>query len=239
MMNCRVRKDFRILAPYFVAALVVHFLAWGYAMNVTGGYWPLVLILNYMIQMIFITLIAVLPFGIEFDHNTWERLFSLPISRRRIWWEKTLLVTLLCIILCGVYLFYFPVGYIAEFRNESQQMNRGDLASVYSLFFYLVLLPIFMGPSIALHCRQTHIAFWRTLIYSLGTLIVLFILLACIEELPYFRKVREFIEWIHDSFLVEPFYGRFGLYTPLIVCAVPWCILAYVLARRRFERMEV
>ena len=152
--------------------------------------------------------------GQEFHHRTMGLLLSQPVSRRRIWWEKMLVLgaALLSLVLWLIVLGALK-WHLSPFRFRSDDDQFGAIATL--------LLPLFLGfctaPMLTLLARGT-----------IGGIALTFlcpwvVFLFCLWILPdEFASARR---WIANTMV---FLTAYGIYAGVLL----------LLGFRRFQRME-
>ena len=231
-MRQRLLKDFRALAPCFFLTLAVALGGWIYSRDDAAGDRARVMSFVFLIQFCTLSIMGVLPFGMEFDHGTWQRLLSLPIRRAQIWREKIGLLASMAAVVYAVDAAYFISIFPAPAQNTPAFSAPIGFMYLLSVFLYFSILTLFFGPCTSLYSRHSHIAFWRSMLYSLGTLCALFFLMFLLSVSEFAqRAVRSILNFFFTQAEAEIFV--------LMLYTVPWCALAYVLAWRRFKHMEV
>jgi len=238
-MNPRLKKEFRVLAPYAIAAILTA-LAVGIWVDVAN---PVNVAMHRMIVLtihfILFLMMSVLIFGAEFSDKTMERLLAQPMSRVRLWREKMgiLLVMLAALVIFDVIIqHWITFEYVkagAALRGEDFQ-NYWKMFPIYNISFYLfvttsalALLAFSSGPLMVLYLRQSHVAFWAALVAPVF-LFVLFMGIDSFILLPIF-KVSLFVQ----------IQIRFGDAGEVSIPSMIWALIAYFLARRRFMTLEV
>ena len=231
-MKQRLLKDFRALAPCFFLALAVALGGWIYSRDEPAGDRAGVLSFVFLIQFCLLSLMGVLPFGMEFDHGTWQRLLSFPIGRVRIWREKIGLLASMALVVYAVDAAYFISVFPTPVKYASWFSNPNGFILILTVFLYFSILTLFMGPCTSLYSRQSHVAFWRSLLYTMSTLCALVfpaLLLSKSERAQ--RVLTSILNYFFTQAEAEIFI--------LTLNMIPWCVLVYVLAWRRFKHMEV
>jgi len=222
----RLWKDFRNLTPWTVAILATFVLGFvsvshhspeSHEMDLING----LVLVGYAVAS---CIAAALLFGQEYDYGTIGSLLAQPVSRKRIWNEKMLfllgyLFILFLLVQIGVYQIQ---RYLGQTRETLFFANRVVTNSTVLILF----LAWASGPLFALLLKETHTAFWATLMVvpTLSLILSFYIGLADFSGV----KIR------HES--GERFSGLVFLAGfPVVV----WCWFAYLLARRRFLTLEL
>jgi hypothetical protein len=87
-MKRYISKEWRIIAQVAAAILCVHLLAYAELLLNADRFWPHTQKFLITVQWVLFHILAVLPFGMEFQSGSMGRLLSQPISRKLIWWRK-------------------------------------------------------------------------------------------------------------------------------------------------------
>lgn len=226
-MKTRLWKEFRILALAWVVAVIVAPMAeYGFFHKMDELFYM------FVIQVFACFVMGSQAFGTEFTLGTMERLLSQPVGRERIWREKMLVLGLLVfssfIVMCIAFLllqykiFSEPLpppwmridpDFASFFRSNLDKWFA--LAVVFGLAY---LSAVCGGPLMSLYLRQSHTAFWASII------IPVIIVLLFHEMIP-----SNFVNQNIFNFLFEIVFNPLSL----------WCIISYILARRKFMRLEV
>jgi len=189
---------------------------------------PYLALIHYLVFL----LVAVSLFGAEFKHQTMARLLAQPVSRRRIWSEKSL-----------AYLLIVSVVFVCEwfiygktlFRTGRLYQAWDPMISWILCFLSVAALALASGTLTSLFLRQTHTAFWAALVLPVLVFLVLTAGDALILNLVFGFSLSDWIlNW---------FYFRSGL-TSIDLClfdmgAVLWFALVYPLAWLKFKKLEV
>lgn len=185
---------------------------------------------------------AVIPFGREFGYGTWNRLLSMPITRKRIWWEKIWVLSFSITTIWIVDLYYIHDIYQTAFKhNVNWIYERANPIIIYQTsLLYCTLLAFTFGISMSLHSRQTFVAFWRTFILVLGTLaLFMFSAFFINEDYSKIKLLKKLYDNIYDSRILVQLYKRFNLEGIVLLFAVPWCGIAGYSAYRLYKNLEV
>jgi len=213
-MRRRLRKEIRALWPYWLGfwALEALFLVFAFSEEFHPVLGPAV-ILGLAAAA---ALLGVAVFGSEFGNGTMERLLSEPISRNRVWNEKTLFLA----VITGIV--PLAAGLIIPFEDPFS--NTYPFVSSLALTIFLISLGF--GPLLSLVFRQTHLAFWGLLVAVLGWYLAITVLDLLIR-IP-FPAI-----WLSN--LLPRFLWHF--YAPLLF--LPASIAGFFLGRRKFLRLEL
>jgi len=163
------------------------------------------------------------------------RLLSEPISRKRIWREKTgvLSAVLLSVLIAE----RIVVEFAANIRYAGYQSNLVYIGYTSVIAMWMLCV----GPYLALHSRKGQTTFWAALvsIAILGPSTV-FLVAVILDYSPEPSGILSRLllalrptERAH-SYPVFATFCKYGI-LPLF----PWCILGWLLARRRFFLLEV
>lgn len=150
----RIKNDFvGALLAWFIALLLPVFALW----FSLGGRDEMVFF--FVVHTVSCLLLLVYPFAHEYEHKTWRLLFSQPISRERVWFEKLLASVLLS---GSIVALYIPVYWIQE--RESY---------LYWLFpawiFFCVVAPV-----VSLLTRSYFLTLFALMAYGLGLLLYVY-----------------------------------------------------------------
>lgn len=231
-MKKRLYKEFQIIKwPFIIAALSFPFtflitedpeLRWN---------------IPIAIQLLCCAIMGSAIFGQEFEHSTMEKLLSYPLSRIRIWREK-MLVLGFCT--AGAALvnsinpeYYFPGTTHGNFLPNLQDLSYiNERQNIFLNFIipiglgYLALLC--SGIFMSLYIRKTHTAFWGALTSTL------FIMILWQIVIPLGFSLLGI-----SSMLYNEVYQTFDKNTNISLPLFLWSIAAYLLARKKFMKLEV
>lgn len=172
--------------------------------------------------------------GSEFENNTLERLLSQPVPRTRLWREKIGVlagcVGIIFLMSLAVFYLFTNLSLIAllDFFHLARFNGLAVLLNFFIPAACAYLSSITAGTLMALYLKKTHTAFWASLTATALILVVWQFLLSIIlsilgmKVLLYGEKAQEYGKAI-----------QIGI--PLFL----WCIISYLLARRRFMTLEV
>jgi len=189
---------------------------------------PYLALIHYLVFL----LIAVSLFGTEFKHQTMARLLAQPVSRRRIWSEKSL-----------AYLLIVSVVFVCEWFINGKTLFRtghicGDWCPMISWVLCLLsvaALALASGTLTSLFLRQTHTAFWAALVLPVLVFLVLTAGDALILNLVVGFSVSD---WILNWFYFRSGFTSIDLFL-FDVGAVLWFAFVYPLAWLKFKKLEV
>lgn len=203
---------------------------------------------------------AVRIFGAEFEYGTLGRLLSQPITRRRIWLEKSAAFFLVVFVLLAAHdVCYLAVTPRLKLMEEASAaithrigLERGMqgyegqtnflsnfflpvLGSQFTLF-YISLLALSCGLTASLFIRKTYTAFWAALVFPLcAVCLVMVIDSMCLKGSPIISMInrmgREGINMI-------PFNVDSDI-NVLCQFIVLWSLIVYPLGWFKFKRLEV
>lgn len=192
------------------------------------------LFMNYLCVL----LIAVTLFGAEFRHQTMARLLAQPVSRSRIWWEKTLsfflIIFMVLVSQCIAFSVLWRIATAFGFHAEFSRFRA--TASLYLLvggWFCAVALA--SGVLMSLWLRQTHTAFWAALVLPPAAFLVcysvdLFLLAPLLHVSP--------LGWIVSK--TPALFGKYSEDTTVFFMVIAlWSCVAYPLAWLKFKKLEV
>lgn len=182
-------------------------------------------------------------FGDEFSNGSIQRLLAQPVSRTRIWIEKTcalalfvITVLLLDFLLCQTMLLN-----IARIDHAYQLIrNGGSLVgrfhhmkmdpALWSIFLF-GMMALATAPTLSLWLRQTHTTFWASIVLPLGvTMIVAYL----VEWLDYKPNITLFVpQWVKHLDI----FNNGNLELTLVVAL--WFAILYPLGWFKFKRLEV
>lgn len=230
----RLKKELRLLgAPTLVAVGAGLYAAYS-ASSCLRPYNNLVVPAAAIAQMLLAFLICTLAFGSEFGFSTMARLLSQPVSRTRLWREKmgVLGLVLLTILAADVplFAFYHHVKTVSGAPVVTGPVGR-LLDSGLGLGIFVGLVALGTAPLMALYLRQTHTAFWASLVTP-----VLLAILAAFLDITFIQPLAKVGVFDRVNNALFPTLGDYGL--PLSFC-LPYATLTYFLARRRFLNLEV
>lgn len=215
-MPQRLLKEFWNLAPCTVAVLATYI--WGavsvsmwstsYDLDVLAG-----LVLGGYV--ILCALAASMVFGQEFDVGILDSFLSQPVSRKRLWREKMgFLFVYLGILFCLHEILGHHIRIFEESLTRSGPSFHTTPLALAFLFFAWS-----SGPFFSIVTRQTHTAFWLTIL-----------------SLPILSMV-----W-HASLYLVTFSDdalRLGSASKRVTPILLWAFVAYFLRRNRFLKMEL
>jgi len=159
-MSGLLKKEIRLLLPNWGAAMALAFLAWLIAGNLTstsGLQFPIFIILSCCLGPVMVVMMALDSFGRELSAGTFANLLAQPVSRTRIWWTKTLVLTVALGSACAFW-------WVAL---QANQVLRPDLGEVHKAFGQVALIPLVIYSGAlwtVLLLRQVAAAFWLTVI---------------------------------------------------------------------------
>jgi hypothetical protein len=210
-----------------------------------------------LIHYLAFLLISVSLFGAEFKHQTMARLLAQPVSRLRIWFEKSLafLVIVLIVLVSGWFICGRSVPGLARIYQTmalKQGLFVGPWYPVTSWVLCLLsvaALALANGTLASLFLRQTHTAFWVALVLP----VVVFLLLTAADTLIVKAVFGVSVaDWFQDQTLFgfalgdwqpgQTFskYERFPIDFFLSDAAgALWFALVYPLAWLKFKTLEV
>jgi hypothetical protein len=228
-------------------------IAYNDSWEVLKGVLPYFALVHYLAFL----LIAVALFGAEFKHRTMARLLAQPVSRRRIWFEKSLayLLIVLAVLVCGWFIYgkSLPgMGRMYHIRALKEGLFVGPWYPVTSWVLCLLsvaALALANGTLASLFLRQTHTAFWAALVLP----VVVFLLLTAADTLIVKAVFGVSVaEWFQDQTLFgfalgdwqpgQTFskYERFPIDFFLSDAAgALWFALVYPLGWLKFKNLEV
>ena len=200
---------------------------------------PYLALLHYLVFL----LIAVSLFGAEFKHQTMARLLAQPVSRRRIWFEKSLAyLFIVSVVLVCEWLIYRKlfrgIEPMYQMAVSEQDVPIGPWypgTSWILCFFSVAALALASGTLTSLFLRQTHTAFWAALVLP----VLAFLLLAAGDTLI----LNLVFGFSVSDWILNWFYFRSDL-TFIDLClfdmgAVLWFAFVYPLAWLKFKNLEV
>lgn len=237
----RLYKELTVLYPYLLAAVAIQAGGWYYTRRMELYIQLCLAFATIPLQLLIVHIASVLPFGVEFREGVCNRLLSAPISRRRIYWEKTLvlcgvLVLIACVVawhlrqVCAVLL---QVG-VSEI--ERMKGTQEYFYAIYLLFVMGVLFVLFTGPLLSVLLKRAYAALWASAMATFVFYLILFCLNESINGYPK-NKVR--YEALLNLPSIEPIFHKIGLALPFAVYTIPWCAAAFLLARWRWKNLEV
>jgi hypothetical protein len=228
----RLYKEFRIIKWPFIAAILSV---------------PLTLLITEdcqlrwkiptTVQLLCCALMGSAIFGQEFEYGMMEKLLTQPTSRVRIWREK-LLVLVLCAgsgflvnlinpeyCLPGLIrgFFFLNLDTVA-YRNKERNIFLKAIIHIGPAYLAIMCA----GSCAALYIRKTHTAFWGSLTSTLFIMI-----------LWQFMISLGFSLFGMSSILYST---RFQTYDNTIYITLPmflWGMVIYILARKKFMKLEV
>jgi hypothetical protein len=255
----RVLKDIREAWPYWVGMVVLSLLpiaaGWRtFAMKPDhGGFaatldrfreaWQGILPYFALIHYLVFLLIAVSLFGAEFKRQTMARLLAQPVSRRRIWFEKSLayLLTISAVLVCEWRIYgklFRAIEPLYQLAVSEQDAPFGPWYPVTSwvlCFLAVAALALASGTLTSLFLRQTHTAFWAALVLPVLVFLVLMAGDALILNLVFGFAVSG---WVQNWF-----YFRSNLLSVDLclfdMAAALWFVIVYPLAWLKFKKLEV
>jgi hypothetical protein len=151
-MNAFVKKEIRLLLPGFIMLIVLFFVCVFLSME------------NHVVRNAAVILcpamavyMALNSFGGEMSSGTFSMLLAQPISRRRIWRTKTLLL--------GTALFFGGILWsVFLYIGAAYSTEAKDVTELF-VFGWLILLAIYSGSLwTVLLLRQVAAAFWFTIL---------------------------------------------------------------------------
>lgn len=218
----RIAKETREILPMWALACIVVWMGLLYLPD-TASEAEVLFPIPVTLHVLF-SLMAAAAFGREFSYGTMARLLAQPVSRSRIWAEKTVL---LAAAFASVLLLFGAVMFASWGRLCA--VHNWTVEDQWRIGEFLALAPLFSAAMVLCNAslaagfvRQTFTAFWITLLAP----IALVVGLVAIDEM-FLHPLFGFT--IHLSI----FHNQL---TPLVAL---WCAAAYPLAWNRFRRMEV
>ncbi|HEV2330656.1 MAG TPA: ABC transporter permease [Verrucomicrobiae bacterium] len=172
-MNWLVKKEIRLLLPAWIAAMLLAIVApWVLPVQYALGH-----SLGSLIQLLFplgVLILAITPFGQEFNSGAISTLLAQPLDRRRIWRTKTTILALAFLIVCLAAFGSFLCRFNAIAEDATNLSFNGALGS--PAFWAEFRLDTLEGLAISalvsfsgglwttLLFRQMTAAFWFTLL---------------------------------------------------------------------------
>lgn len=154
-MSGLLKKEIRLLLP-----------SWGAALLLVSGLWLVksspsaddgVEFLLFCVSPVLMVMLALNSFGRELSAGTFANLLAQPVSRRRIWWTKSLV---LAVALGSV----FALWWMTLLANPGMRQDPGEVHKAFGQFALLPLL-IYSGALwTVLLLRQVAAAFWLTVL---------------------------------------------------------------------------
>jgi ABC-type Na+ efflux pump permease subunit len=158
-MNPLVKKEIRLLLQSFLIGVALTF---GnlFLKGEQVGFNALVVVVSFFSCSAIAVFMALNSFGAEISSGTFSMLLAQPISRRRIWWTKTLLLG--AALLIGG-LLWCLILYL-RFEVLGHPRGLGDFEDIF-IGTWLFLLVIYSGALwTVLLFRQMAAAFWFTIL---------------------------------------------------------------------------
>lgn len=158
-MSPLVKKEIRLLLPSFLIGVALTF---GnlFLKGEQVGFNAVVVVVSFFSCSAIAVFMALNSFGAEISSGTFSMLLAQPISRRRIWWTKTLLLG--AALLIGG-LLWCLILYL-RFEVLGHPRGLGDFEDIF-LGTWLFLLVIYSGALwTVLLFRQMAAAFWFTIL---------------------------------------------------------------------------
>jgi hypothetical protein len=225
MLRSLIKKEWRIIAPVAAAIICVHLLAYAELLLNADRRWSDMCAFLLMVQWVLFHILAVLPFGMEFQSGSMERILSQPMSRKRIWWKKVkpMLVFFVLIVPFNT-LLLSVVGVFAGAKIKYELFDYSLLMNGY----YLLAAIVATGGGL---CMSIYA---RRLLVALVAALLLPMLIYSVLVGSY--SVSYYLGWI--AYNIGPSTYKM-VFTFLVVLAMIYAATTYTLAYRRFMRLEV
>jgi ABC-type transport system involved in multi-copper enzyme maturation permease subunit len=228
-------KEWRIIASVAAVILCVHLLAYAELLLNADRHWPDTMNFLTTAQWVLFHILAVLPFGMEFQSGSMGRLLSQPMSRVHIWWKKVtpLVVFFTLIILLNILINIFlyvvletPIfnnrtsGGIGSIPGAYMEWHQYSFLTMNCHFAVAAMVAICGGLCMSLYTRKLMVAFWAALLIPFLINMAHSIYFASLVPLDWLVNIRmQFIILV----------ALLGIYAAA----------TYTLAYRRFMRLEV
>jgi len=244
----RVLKDIRETWPYWSVLILVGFLVavyrWQYLTKMSVALLRMEVGIDwfsaYMISANYVgfLMIAAPLFGSEFKHHTMARLLAQPISRCRVWWEKTLaffMIAAMVLVCQGIAWGWIPWKLANMYPHYPWLLldHLSKLLVWILLGFCVSAIAMATGFFTSLLLRQSHTAFWAALILLPVALLVWQFL----DRILLFSILHfSLTDWImtHSPSLFGSADGVF-----LLAFGVLWFCVIYPLGWLKFKNLEV
>lgn len=206
-------------------------------------------------QIVLLYLAASSAVGLEFSLGSIQRMLAQPISRNRIWLEKTLVLGVLLIIALlidslivrsmmeavGVFQEWMdrvenaPIQYaIVQNFSTKRQVPLPGLVSFYGL------MAMATAPTISLWLRKTHTVFWASIVLPAGAFLICLGCLALIDATRGSGAGTSMVEiimskpsWADQNPMVRAVGWPLGLLGGM------WIVILYAVGWLKFRRLEV
>ena len=160
-MNALIRKEVRLLLPNFVISLLLGFSTWLLFDNASSssvsGLRSSLFILPFGISPALLVMLTLDSFGREINAETFSGLLAQPVSRRRIWRTKTLL-------LAGAVAIIWAAWWLSLISNRKFTMTPRELQEAFLTTILFALAAYSGGLWTVLFFRQVASAFWFTVL---------------------------------------------------------------------------
>lgn len=212
----------------------------------------LVMQVTGIVHLVLMLLAGSTLFGAEFSYGSIHRILAQPISRNRIWFEKTAILFALAILMvamdwlvCQRISVY--IGKVETIINMADLPDPGiNLFRYHDLYPFpwemltIGLIAVATAPTVSLFIRQTHTTFWASLIAPVGGMLIMLGFFMMIDTYI-FRNHFSLLEWIMKSpnwIKSRPALDQ-GLYWQFMIPGLVWSAILYPLGWLKFKRLEV
>jgi hypothetical protein len=147
-----------------------------------------IIVIFMIVQTLSFYLAACVLFGAEFQSGSMQRLLTQPLSRNRIWLEKSFVLILLITIGVGIdYLLniradanLYKIENLISSLYPSDTVVREGMTTLNNFrdgasrkMFLCGLMALSTAPTLSLWLRQSHITFWASLVLPIVSIICL------------------------------------------------------------------
>ena len=198
------------------------------------------LVIVAILQVLVFHLIGALSFGGEFAHHTMARLLAQPVPRSRIWVEKSV-AHLLIVVFALVGNLHIGLKAIQGVEIWDAAFARtpipiedfiDGLTQPWFVFTTCgALLSLASGPFLALTLRQTHTAFWASLVAP--------VFAASLFGLVDYSIIFHWVGFSITDWLNAALYGVFGEFNLMAIFTAVWFPLFFAAGWFVFRRLEV
>jgi hypothetical protein len=236
-MITRILKEFHHIRYGFYFCILISCIFWLCTNSLYTGYRFGLLNIPNFLHLLIVHIMAVQPFGNEFNHKTVERMLSFPLYRMTIWRDKFLTLFTVLTIICIMkwvnhYLVYLEALEIRDFYL----LDHEPIPVLYCGYISGIILSLFFGPLFSIYFKKSLIAFWASAL-GVFSFYILFIPIAeTIDKSSYYKEIcNSFVQYP----IVQPIYHTIGDGLAILIYLIPWCILAFWLSRRMWKKLEV
>jgi hypothetical protein len=220
-MGTRLRKEFRLLLPAWLLAVLVFLIPWLWFQNRDG----------FVAGLIFLAagcaIIGASAFGTEFTSNTFAQLLVQPVARGRIWREKMLALGLSLVPFALLFVWLQVRGNRAAGLTTTDPFSLTGEAPV--LVYFIPLCALCAGPLWGLLVRHTLGAAVLSLVVPPLIWLMTGSVISRLVKVGWLTG-----NWLPGHDMPDPFYGRW-----LAVMLSVYCAAACWLSYRLFVRMQV